>query len=178
MKNPALLSAARRAVPPWLAPWRRVPISCCWTSPPIIWICPLLNGWNANLKAMRAALVLISHDRRLEILSRAGVWKDHVVTRRLNWGFAGFENWRDMLMEQEEVERHKPAKSRKSWTGWRMAAAAQAQPGAARAPGGLRQSRREQLKPMGSVKLEAAVAETSGTKAIDGSIAKSFGDKT
>src|ERR1700679_2019852 len=68
---------------------------------------PAIEWLESELKVMRAALVLISHDRRfLENLSRAVVWLDRGLTRRLDQGFAGFENWRDMLMEQEEAERH------------------------------------------------------------------------
>ena len=44
--------------------------------------------------------------------------------------------------------------------------------------GGLRQGRREELKQLGTVKMEAAEAETSGTKVIDAKgISKSFGDR-
>ena len=56
----------------------------------------------------RSALVLISHDRRfLENLSRATVWLDRGATRRLDSGFADFEAWRDAVLEEEELERHK-----------------------------------------------------------------------
>ena len=57
---------------------------------------------------MRSAIVLISHDRRfLENLSNATVWLDRGTTRRLDEGFAGFEAWRDTILEEEERERHK-----------------------------------------------------------------------
>src|ERR1700744_5928349 len=69
---------------------------------------PAIEWLESELKAMRAALVLISHDRRfLENLSRAVVWLDRGETRRLDQGFAGFEDWRDAVLEQEEIERHK-----------------------------------------------------------------------
>ena len=49
-----------------------------------------------------------SHDRRLlERLSRATVWLDRGVTRRIEQGFAKFEAWRDAMLEREETERHK-----------------------------------------------------------------------
>ncbi len=61
-----------------------------------------------RLASLRAAVVLISHDRRLlETVSRATVWLDRGTTRRLGEGFSGFEAWRDRLLEEEEVERHK-----------------------------------------------------------------------
>ena len=55
-----------------------------------------IEGLEALLKATRSAFVLISHDRRfLENLSRATVWLDRGTTRRLDKGFAAFEDWRD-----------------------------------------------------------------------------------
>jgi ATP-binding cassette subfamily F protein uup len=60
------------------------------------------------LDASRAALVLISHDRRLlSTLSRSTVWLDRGSTRRLDRGFAYFEEWRDTVLAEEEREQHK-----------------------------------------------------------------------
>jgi ABC transport system ATP-binding/permease protein len=62
---------------------------------------PAIAWLEQELAAMRSALVLISHDRRfLETLSRAMVWLDRGTTRRLEQGFAGFEAWRDEVLEQ------------------------------------------------------------------------------
>jgi ATP-binding cassette subfamily F protein uup len=67
-----------------------------------------IEALEAALKALRSAIVLISHDRRfLENLSRATVWLDRGETRRLDDGFAGFEAWRDQVLEEEELARHK-----------------------------------------------------------------------
>ena len=55
-----------------------------------------------------SALVVISHDRRfLERVSRATVWLDRGQTRRLEKGFAHFEEWRDQILEEEERDQHK-----------------------------------------------------------------------
>src|SRR5690606_36382261 len=55
-----------------------------------------------------SAIVVISHDRRLlERVSRATVWLDRGQTRRLDKGFAHFEEWRDQVLEEEEREQHK-----------------------------------------------------------------------
>src|SRR6202041_1105388 len=49
-----------------------------------------------ELDSRRTALVIISHDRRLlSTLSRSTVWLDRGQTRRLEAGFAQFEEWRD-----------------------------------------------------------------------------------
>jgi len=61
-----------------------------------------------ELQRTRSALVMISHDRRfLERISRAVIWLDRGTTRRLEKGFAHFEEWRDRLLEEEEKEQHK-----------------------------------------------------------------------
>ena len=61
-----------------------------------------------DLYARRTALVIISHDRRfLSTLSRSTVWLDRGCTRRVERGFAHFEEWRDMLLAEEEREQHK-----------------------------------------------------------------------
>ena len=61
-----------------------------------------------DLNSRRTALVLISHDRRfLSNLSRSTVWLDRGCTRRIDRGFAHFEEWRDMLLAEEEREQHK-----------------------------------------------------------------------
>ena len=69
---------------------------------------PAIEWLEGELAGLTAAIVMISHDRRfLEKLSRETVWLDRGVTRRLEKGFAAFETWRDDLIEQEEIERHK-----------------------------------------------------------------------
>jgi ABC transport system ATP-binding/permease protein len=61
-----------------------------------------------ELDSRRAALVIISHDRRfLSTLSRSTVWLDRGQTRRIERGFAHFEEWRDALLAEEEREQHK-----------------------------------------------------------------------
>jgi len=61
-----------------------------------------------ELAGRNCALVIISHDRRfLSNLSRSTVWLDRGVTRRLERGFAHFEEWRDSVLEDEEREQHK-----------------------------------------------------------------------
>ena len=69
---------------------------------------PAIEWLERELGAQKAAFVLISHDRRfLETLTRSTVWIDRGVARRLEKGFTAFEPWRDEVLEQEEIERHK-----------------------------------------------------------------------
>jgi ATP-binding cassette subfamily F protein uup len=61
-----------------------------------------------DLDSRRTALVIVSHDRRfLSMLSRSTVWLDRGQTRRLDRGFAHFEEWRDAVLAEEERDQHK-----------------------------------------------------------------------
>ena len=69
---------------------------------------PAIEWLENELKSLRSALVLVSHDRRfLTNLSRSTVWLDRGRTRRIDQGFGAFEDWRDQVLEEEELERHK-----------------------------------------------------------------------
>ncbi len=69
---------------------------------------PAIEWLESTLGASRAALVVISHDRRfLENLSTRTVWLDRGETRNVDRGFKDFETWRDDFFEQEERDRHK-----------------------------------------------------------------------
>src|SRR3954465_15288754 len=51
---------------------------------------PAIEWLEGELKSLRSALVLISHDRRfLETLSEATIWLDRGATRRIERGFRG-----------------------------------------------------------------------------------------
>jgi ATP-binding cassette subfamily F protein uup len=143
---------------------------------------PAIEWLESELKAMRAALVLISHDRRfLENLSRAVVWLDRGRTQRLDQGFAAFENWRDGLLEQEEIERHKRDRKIANelyWLAHGRSGRRKRNQGRLARLNNLRDGRRQELKQLGSVKMEAIEGAQSGTKIIDAKgVAKSFGDK-
>ena len=68
---------------------------------------PAIEWLEAELKSLRAGLVLISHDRRmLEKLSRSIVWLDDGITRRIERGFAHYEAWREEVEAQAERDAH------------------------------------------------------------------------
>ena len=100
--------AARAGAPRLPACSHPNPTSSFSTSRRTISTSPPSKAWRRRSRAMRSAIVLISHDRRfLENLSNATVWLDRGATRRLDEGFAAFEAWRDTILEEEERERHK-----------------------------------------------------------------------
>jgi ATP-binding cassette subfamily F protein uup len=134
----------------------------------------------SELKAMRGALVLISHDRRfLENLSRVTVWLDRGRTHRLEKSFASFEAWRDEMLEKEEIERHKLERkiaAEEDWVRYGVTGRRKRNVGRLARLRGLRTERREQIRQLGTVKMEAAEGAGSGTKVIDAKgIAKSYG---
>ena len=103
-----IFPAAKRAARRSRACWRRRPISFCSTSRPTTSTSTTIEWLERDLDARRTALVIISHDRRfLSTLSRATVWLDRGETRRLERGFAHFEEWRDTVLAEEERDQHK-----------------------------------------------------------------------
>ena len=111
------------------------------------------NGWKANSRPSRGALVLISHDRRfLENLSRATVWLDRGKTHRLEKGFAAFEAWRDEMLEKEEIERHKLERriaAEEDWVRYGVSGRRKRNVGRLERLRGLRTERREQIDSSG-----------------------------
>ncbi|HSM95516.1 MAG TPA: ATP-binding cassette domain-containing protein [Rhizomicrobium sp.] len=143
---------------------------------------PAIEWLDGELQASRGALVLISHDRRfLEDLSRATVWLDRGQTRRLERGFKSFEGWRDEVLEQEEIERHKLDRKiamEEDWVRYGVSARRKRNVKRMADLHALRHGRREQLRVAGQVKLTVSEAEEGGTRVIDAKgISKSFGDR-
>ena len=135
-----------------------------------------------EIKANKSALVLISHDRRfLENLSRATVWLDRGKTHRLEKSFASFESWRDGMLEKEETERHKLERriaAEEDWVRYGVSGRRKRNVGRLDRLRGLRTERREQIRALGAVKMEAAEGAGSGTKVIDAKgVAFSYGEQ-
>ena len=171
MENPATLSggeARRAALARALAPRPDILLLDEPTNHLDVTAIEWLEG---ELKASRGALVLISHDRRfLENLSRVTVWLDRGRTYRLEKGFAAFETWRDEMLEKEEIERHKLERriaAEEDWVRYGVTARRKRNVGRLERLRGMRTERREQTRPLGTVKMEAAEGAGSGTKVID-----------
>ena len=72
-----------------------------------------------HLAQTRKAFVLISHDRTfLRALTRTTLWVDRGIVRRQNRGFEGFEEWRDKVFEEEDMQRHKLKRLIKAEARW------------------------------------------------------------
>lgn len=143
---------------------------------------PAIEWLEGELASLDSALVLISHDRRfLERLSRAMVWLDRGTTRRLERGFAHFEEWRDQVLEDEEREAHKLARKivrEEHWLRYGVTARRKRNVRRLENLHTLRAKRRERVTAPGRVTMAAAEASGSGNLVIaaDG-ISKAFGER-
>jgi ATP-binding cassette subfamily F protein uup len=143
---------------------------------------PAIEWLEAELASLNSAIVLISHDRRfLSNLSRRTLWIADGRTRLLDSGFADFEAWRDTILEQEEVERHKLDRKLVAETAWLrqgVPARRKRNQGRLRALFALRDQRRNQRQAVGSVEAVVSEAESSGKLVIEAKkIAKSYGEQ-
>jgi ATP-binding cassette subfamily F protein uup len=140
---------------------------------------PAIEWLQAELAGMRSGLVMISHDRRLLAdLSRTMVWLDRGTTRRVERGFAQFEAWRDEILENEERDRHKLGRKIAAEEDWlRYGVTARRKRNVKRLADlhTLRQTRREQVRAAGGVRMAAGSAELSGRQVVVArGISKSF----
>ena len=143
---------------------------------------PAIEWLETELAGLRSALVIISHDRRfLADLTRATVWLDRGVTRRLDRGFAGFEAWRDQVLEEEETARHKLDRQivrEEHWLTYGVTARRKRNVRRLEGLHTLRQERRELKRAVGEVRISVAEGETSGKLVAEArAVGKRFGDR-
>jgi ATP-binding cassette subfamily F protein uup len=144
--------------------------------PTIEWLERKLAGW-------RGAYVMVSHDRRfLTTLSRAVLWLDRGIVRRLDKGYGEFESWSTDIIEREATERHKLDRlieRETEWAGKSIRARRTRNEGRLRALGELRKQRREQIGPVGRASISVGSAEQSGSLVVTAhNITKRWGGKT
>jgi ABC transport system ATP-binding/permease protein len=132
---------------------------------------PAIEWLESELKSLRCAMVLISHDRRfLESLSQATIWLDRGITRRMDRSFASFEEWRDEVLEQEEAEHHKLGRKLVAEADWLRYGVTARRKRNVRRLGNLqamRQQYRDRQRAVGTVSMSLAEAEQSGTLVVE-----------
>ena len=143
---------------------------------------PTIEWLEEKLSAWKGAYVLVSHDRRfLANLSRAVLWLDRGIVRRLDRGYAAFDDWSTEILEREATERHKLDRlieRETEWAGKSIRARRTRNEGRLRQLGELRKQRRQQIGPVGRATIEAGSAEQSGALAITArNISKRFGER-
>lgn len=136
-----------------------------------------------ELARTSSALIVISHDRRfLQRVSRATVWLDRGQTRRLEKGFAHFEEWRDQVLEEEEREQHKLGRQivrEEHWLRYGVTARRKRNMRRLGELQSMRQRFRSHRGAEGTATLVASDAAESGKLVIEAkNIDKSFGELT
>ena len=145
---------------------------------------PAIEWLEEELASRRSALILVSHDRRmLTNVCRNTLWLDRGVVRRLTQGFAAFEEWRDTILEQEEVERHKLDRTiaaEEDWVRYGVSGRRKRNQKRLRDLGGLRQTRVESQRAIGTVKLTVNDAEDVTAKLVIEArkVGKAWGEQT
>ena len=143
---------------------------------------PTIEWLEEKLSRWRGAYVLVSHDRRfLTTLSRAVLWLDRGIVRRLDKGYGEFESWSNDILEREATERHKLDRlieRETEWAGKSIRARRTRNEGRLRALDELREQRRQQIGPVGRATIEVGQAEHSGALVVTArNITKRWGDK-
>ena len=134
------------------------------------------------LKQTRRAYVIISHDRAfLRNLTRTTLWVDRGIVRRSDKGFEFFEDWRDAVFDEEDLNRHKLDRLIKAEARWAVEGISGRRKRNVGRVGRLqdmKQGRAEQIMRTGTAKMEFDAAPKSGRlvfEAID--ISKAFDGK-
>jgi len=141
-------------------------------------------GWlEDHLKSTRSAFVLISHDRAfLRALTRATLWVDRGMVRRQEKGFTDFEEWRDRIFDEEDMQRHKLnrlIKAEGRWAVEGISARRKRNQGRVRRLADLRAERASQIRRQGAARIEIAEGPKSGKLVVEAlGISKTYGDKT
>jgi ATP-binding cassette subfamily F protein uup len=143
---------------------------------------PAIEWLEKELKSLRSAFILISHDRRfLEALSNRTIWLDRGETRRMNRGFAQFEEWRDQILEEEEIAQSKLAQriaTEEHWMRYGVTARRKRNVRRVGLLASYRKERREHVGSLGNVKLQASTADLSGKLVAEvKKVSKSFGER-
>jgi len=132
---------------------------------------PMIEWLEDELKSLRCAMIIISHDRRfLSNLSRATVWIDGGKTRRLDQGFAQFEAWRDKVLEEEELAAHKLDRrivNEEHWVRYGVTARRKRNVGRMARLGDLRQEARDARRSTSTLNLAASDVKTSGQMVVE-----------
>jgi ATP-binding cassette subfamily F protein uup len=135
----------------------------------------------AQLKATRAAYVLISHDRAfLRNLTRATLWLDRGEMRRQERGFEHFEAWRDKVWDEEDMQRHKldrRIKAEGRWAVEGISARRKRNQGRLRSLQAMRAERASMIRRQGAADMALDTGPQSGKRVIEArEISKTYGD--
>ncbi|MEH6718157.1 MAG: ATP-binding cassette domain-containing protein [Aurantimonas endophytica] len=132
---------------------------------------PTIEWLEGELRQIKSAIVVISHDRRfLENVTRATVWLDRGTARRLDQGFGSFEAWRDKTLEEEERDLQKLDRKivrEEHWLRYGVTARRTRNQRRLEALHTLRQDRRDTRRAVGQVAMQAGETRESGKLVVE-----------
>ncbi|RAK57937.1 ABC-F family ATP-binding cassette domain-containing protein [Phenylobacterium deserti] len=137
----------------------------------------------AQIAASRAAALIVSHDRAfLERVTKRCFWLEHRQVRRLDEGFAAFEDWAEKIEQQEAEEARRldvQIKKEMHWLARGVTARRARNEGRRRKLMDMRQQRTERLKDSrGELNMGIASSGTSGQRVVDAKgVSKAFGER-
>lgn len=142
----------------------------------------MIEWLEKTLADHRAAIVMISHDRRfLKTVSRKTWWLDRGHLRPLNQGYGAFEAWRDKILDEEEQEASALAqkiKAEQHWLHRGVTARRKRNQGRLQKLPALRAARAKLIRRDSGIKLASKLEAGSGALVVDAEqVTKSFGDK-
>jgi ATP-binding cassette subfamily F protein uup len=143
---------------------------------------PAIEWLEKELGQSRAAVIVISHDRRfLHNLSNRTVWMDRGQARRLERGFAEFESWRDKMLEQEETAQALLAQriaTEEHWMRYGVTARRKRNMRRVDLLANLRKQQRGYVGQQGRVRFAASMGDLSGKLVIEAEgVSKALGDQ-
>jgi ATP-binding cassette subfamily F protein uup len=136
-----------------------------------------------ELAACKAAALIVSHDRAfLERVTRRCFWLEYRQVKRLDEGFAGFEEWAEKIAAQEAEEARRLDRfiqREAHWMARGVTARRARNEGRKRRLESLRQDRRDRLKDTRSeLNMGIASSGVSGKRVVEAKgVSKAFGDK-
>lgn len=143
---------------------------------------PAIEWLEGELSRSRAAMIIISHDRRfLQNITNKTIWMDRGQARRLERGFAAFEAWRDKMLEEEETGQARLAQriaTEEHWMRYGVTARRKRNMRRVALLAGLRRQQKDYVGQQGRVRLAASKGELSGKLVIEAEgLGKSFGER-
>uniref|UniRef100_UPI00374D480F ABC-F family ATP-binding cassette domain-containing protein n=1 Tax=Phenylobacterium sp. TaxID=1871053 RepID=UPI00374D480F len=136
-----------------------------------------------ELSASRAAALIVSHDRAfLERVTKRCFWLEYRQVKRLDEGFAGFEDWAEKITAQEAEEARRLDRfiqREAHWMARGVTARRARNEGRKRRLESLRQDRRDRLKDTRSeLNMGLASSGVSGKRVVEAKgVCKAFGDR-
>ncbi|MGC6476626.1 MAG: ABC-F family ATP-binding cassette domain-containing protein [Parvibaculales bacterium] len=143
---------------------------------------PAIEWLETALQGLRAAIVLISHDRRfMSNITKQTLWLDRGQTKIFRRNFSQFENWRDDCLAQEEEAAHKLNKKierEEHWVRYGVTARRKRNVRRMAELSALRQQKQDRRAPTGQMKATVLEGERSGKLVVKADkINKKYGDK-